>query len=99
MGNLKFRIADSDNLRFYPYVEYTTPGTYEIRGTVADMITNPDRPVSWDAQSFAGFYYDLKNNRQTETLTLVPTLTALSVSRTIEKEDLWYNTTKVGVDF
>jgi len=32
MGNLKFRIADSDILRFYPYVEYTTPGTYEIRG-------------------------------------------------------------------
>ena len=93
MGNIKLNVSDEDNLRFYPYVEYTTPGTYEIRGTVEDMITNPDGPVSWDARSFAGFYYDMKNNRQTETLTLVPTLTALSASRTIDREQLWYNTT------
>ena len=35
MGNMKFRIADNSSvLRFYPFVEYTAPGTYEVRGAV-----------------------------------------------------------------
>jgi S-layer protein (TIGR01567 family) len=99
MDYIKFRIADSDDLRFYPYVEFTEPGTYEIRGTVANMITDPYRPVSWDAQSFVGFYYDLKYDRSTESLTLAPTLSMLSVSRTIDREQLWYNTTIAKTDF
>ncbi|RJS72024.1 hypothetical protein CW696_03745, partial [ANME-2 cluster archaeon] len=37
MGNMYFKTAYdyvNDNIRFYPYVEYTEPGTYEVRGTI-----------------------------------------------------------------
>ena len=90
MGNLKFKTADNDTLRYYPYVEYTAPGTYELRGNVA----NGTGPQSWNAQTFAGFYYDLKYDRSTETLNV------LNVDgTTIQKDNLWYNTTTALVDF
>jgi len=75
--------------------------TVEVRGNV---MNEPDTPLllaKWDAQSFAGFYYDLKNNRQTETLAITETLRTINItnSRSISKESLWYNTTKVPVNF
>jgi len=70
LGNIKFIIADSDELRFYPDVQYTAPGNYETRGYVYNRPDNPAATPSWNAQSFAGFFYDIKYNRKTETLAL-----------------------------
>jgi S-layer protein (TIGR01567 family) len=90
MGNMKFRTADNNTLRYYPYVEYTTPGTYEMRGIVVEGAATQ----TWDAQKFAGFYYDLKYDRSTETLSVI------SVDgTTIQKDNLWYNTTTAKIDF
>ncbi|MEA3417508.1 MAG: S-layer protein domain-containing protein, partial [Thermodesulfobacteriota bacterium] len=97
MGDLYFTTADdnvNDNIRFYPYVEYTEPGTYEVRGTIVkldgitDTIANSvgaplyvadvdpyksgDQPgFQWDYSSFAGVWYDLDEDLQTETLTIL----------------------------
>ena len=93
MGNMKFRIADSSTvLRFYPFVEYTIPGTYEVRGTVYNQSENFTK--SWNAQQFAGFYYDLKNDRQTENLSFLAV-----PARSNLKDTIQYETGKVGVDF
>ncbi|MFZ3384749.1 MAG: S-layer protein domain-containing protein, partial [Candidatus Methanoperedens sp.] len=60
---------------------------------------NPSAQPSWDAQSFAGFFYDIKYNRKTETLSITNTMTELEAARTIEKENLWYKTGKADVEF
>ena len=99
MGNLYFKTADddvNDNIRFYPYVEYTEPGTYEVRGTIAELdVLNPTIAIGaplhvadydwdptngadipgfqWDYSSFAGFWYDLDDDLQTEHLTILQT--------------------------
>ena len=96
MGNLKLSVADNDTLRFYPFVEYTTPGTYEVRGTVVDI--NSTIPPSWNAQNFAGFYYDIKYNRSTETMAL-DGITSDYSGRTIDKTKLTYETKGVPVEF
>ncbi|MCX9015142.1 MAG: S-layer protein domain-containing protein, partial [Candidatus Methanoperedens sp.] len=87
MGDVKFKVADSDTIRFYPMVTRTTPGIHEVRGTVVTGITAGQ---SWDATSFAGFWYDLKDNLKTETLNI----TVASGTRTIAADALWYNTSK-----
>ncbi|MCW7077502.1 MAG: hypothetical protein OCU18_09555, partial [Candidatus Syntrophoarchaeum sp.] len=88
MGNVYFRTADddvNDHIRFYPFVEYTEPGTYEVRGTIEEP--DADSPLltvntpsgtpayeqghMWDYSSFAGFWYDLDGDLQTETLTIL----------------------------
>ncbi|RNI15675.1 PGF-CTERM sorting domain-containing protein [Methanohalophilus sp. RSK] len=72
MENLKFKVADdSADLRFYLMQEYTEPGTYEIRGTVAEA-PGPNGTISWTANdstySFSGFWYDLDEDDTSETL-------------------------------
>ena len=63
---LSFKVADtpSNVLRFYLAKEITEPGTYEVRGSVASG------EASWDASNFAGFYYDLNDNVETESLSV-----------------------------
>ena len=63
---LSFKVADtpSNVLRFYLAKEITDAGTYEIRGSVASG------EASWDASNFAGFYYDLNDNVETESLSV-----------------------------
>jgi S-layer protein (TIGR01567 family) len=106
MGNMKFRVADNDTLRFYPMVVRDQPGTYEVRGTVAsenasaggiDLSTNPTN-IAWSAQSFAGFYYDLKDDLGTENLNIDTSVKdsggAFSISgRRIPKSAMTYSTT------
>lgn len=53
-------------LRYYIYKKITDPGTYQLRGTVANVMQNQ---VTWDNSSFPGFYYDLDRNIGAETLT------------------------------
>jgi S-layer protein (TIGR01567 family) len=70
------------------------PGTYEVRGTVyneTELVAGfgGAGPVSWNAQSFAAFYYDSKDNLGTENLNAVA---IDSTNDKILKNDLWYNT-------
>jgi S-layer protein (TIGR01567 family) len=64
----------------------------EVRGTVvnATALINAGQGATWDATDFAGFWYDLKNNLATENLNIQ----AFKDVRTIDKEKLWYNTTR-----
>ncbi len=70
MGNIRMKVADqgeppsSEPLRFYIYEKVVEPGTYEIRGSVSEVM-NGARPA-WDTSNFAGFYYDIENNLGTE---------------------------------
>jgi S-layer protein (TIGR01567 family) len=83
-----FKVADSDALRFYAFKKETDPGVYEIRGTVATGTQN------WDADSFAGFFYDLNKNVKTETMQV----TAVN-GRVIPEGGLKYATTVQSVAF
>ncbi len=85
---LYFRIADSDALRFYAFKQNTAPGVYEIRGTVASG------PQNWNADSFAGFFYDLNKNVKTESMSV----TNLQ-GRVIQKNGLQYSTTIQNVGY
>ncbi|MDJ1423710.1 MAG: S-layer protein domain-containing protein [Candidatus Methanoperedens sp.] len=95
MGNLKFKVADSNDLRFYPMVIRDQPGTYEVRGTVYNetaIVTGfgGSNDISWTPQSFAGFYYDLKDNLGKENLSIAN----LDITnRKIGKNDIIYSTT------
>jgi len=93
MGNMYFETADDDRLRFYPYVEYAEPGTYEVRGNVADAACAA-AGITWDAHNFAAFWYDLDDDLSTECLVLAAG--AISDSdRTINENYLTYTTTPV----
>jgi S-layer protein (TIGR01567 family) len=83
-----FKVADSNDLRFYAYKEITEPGTYQIRGTVATG------PQTWTADNFAGFFYDLKKNVATESLKV-----SNLKGNVIQKSGLEYSTTIKNVDY
>jgi S-layer protein (TIGR01567 family) len=74
MGDIRIKTADQDvicaeePLRFYVYKEITEPGTYEIRGCVAEIVDGAT--VVWDYSSFAGFYYDIDDNLGTEKIVM-----------------------------
>ena len=70
---LYFRVVDTggDTLRFYVFKQITDTETYEIetyeiRGQVASGTGN----FIWTAANFAGFYYDIKDNISTESLSV-----------------------------
>jgi S-layer protein (TIGR01567 family) len=88
-GNMKFKIADSDETRFYPFVLINTPGPLEVRGTVSELESATNFSVSkWDARNFAGFWYDIDDNKSTESLQVLK----FQSSRTIDKDNLIYQT-------
>ena len=62
MPGIGIKTADDDSLRYVIYKEITKPGTYELRSTVATDT------YSWTADNFAGFYYDIDDNLETELL-------------------------------
>jgi S-layer protein (TIGR01567 family) len=91
---MSFKVADDpDAVRFYLMKEYTDAGTYEVRGTVYE-----DEPGSWDYSSFAGFFYDLDDDVETETLEITTT-TLDDDHRTIGEHELEYNTTIEAVGY
>ncbi|RZN14146.1 MAG: hypothetical protein EF812_06165, partial [Methanosarcinales archaeon] len=81
MGEVRFKVADSDELRFYPFIDCS--GYYEIKG----MLASGTEAQTWDPYSFAGFYYDLDQDIKTEKLEI----SGIS-GRTIEKGNLTYQT-------
>ncbi len=76
-SGIKIRTADADDLRFYLYKTITEPGDYQIRGAVAGIVNGAnnlaDNSFTWNPQTFAGFYYDLKKDLGTETIKVVLT--------------------------
>ncbi|HJH32588.1 MAG TPA: PGF-pre-PGF domain-containing protein [Methanosarcinaceae archaeon] len=84
MNDLKFRVADSDTMRYYPFV---VGDTYYAQGTVADG------NYHWDAYNFAGFYFDLDGNISTERLD------ATVIDRNIGRGKLVYSTKPVTTRF
>ncbi|TFH49545.1 MAG: tetratricopeptide repeat protein, partial [Methanothrix sp.] len=62
MPGIEIKTADADRLRYYVYKVIMEPSTYELRGTVATDT------YAWTADNFAGFYYDIDNNLETESL-------------------------------
>ncbi|MCZ7384295.1 MAG: S-layer protein domain-containing protein [Candidatus Methanoperedens sp.] len=85
-------------------VTITTPGPYEVRGEVYDnqshypaIGANSTLGTGWTAYNFAGFWYDLKEGLQSETLNINATnTTAILVNgnRNITKQTVYYNTTR-----
>ncbi|HQJ29254.1 MAG TPA: S-layer protein domain-containing protein [Methanotrichaceae archaeon] len=91
MEKVHIKTADNDTLRYYIYKEETEPGDYEVRGQVATD------SFSWNPQNFAGFYYDLKKDLGTETLT-----TAITEGKKLSGDAPYgviYQTTAQGKDF
>jgi S-layer protein (TIGR01567 family) len=95
-GDLKFKVADSSTgLRFYPIIEKTKPGKYEVRGGTYDNTRSSYRSLVWDAQRFPGFWYNLGGGKSSEKLTVNQSASSLTnVSRIIERENLLYNTSR-----
>ncbi len=92
--NLKFKVADSATaLRFYPIIEKTKPGKYEVRGGAYDQ--SKYKNLIWDAQRFPGFWYALGGGKSSETLTVDQTASRLTnANRTIKEEKLLYKTSR-----
>jgi S-layer protein (TIGR01567 family) len=82
------KAADPNVLRYYIYKEITEPGTYEIRGNVATG------SATWNADTFAGFYYDIDDNIKTEEL--VATVTERKL---LEPDGVVYTTTAMEDNF
>ncbi len=89
MGKLKFLVADDNTLRFAPFVDMSDPGTYELRGTIAE-----DQVYKWTPLNFEGFYYDIDEGIQSESLE-VKTL----AGRTIASGQLVYTAVPVTTTF
>ncbi|TGC10941.1 S-layer protein domain-containing protein [Methanolobus halotolerans] len=90
MGKINFIVADSSTLRFAPFVDMSDPGTYELRGTVAEG----SEELTWTPLNFEGFYYDIDEGIRTETLELK------SIDdRKIPKDGLVYTSTPREVSF
>ncbi|WP_246275908.1 S-layer protein domain-containing protein [Methanolobus zinderi] len=90
MGKINFIVADSSTLRFAPFVDMSDPGTYELRGTVAEG----KETLTWTPLNFEGFYYDIDEGIRTEELELK----VISGSR-IGDGNLVYTSTPQEVSF
>ncbi|MCQ1534976.1 PGF-CTERM sorting domain-containing protein [Methanosarcina sp. KYL-1] len=68
LENVSFKTADtsSDVLRFYIMREIKYPGVHVIGGAASFGTGN----FTWDASNFAGFFYDLDDNVETESLSV-----------------------------
>ena len=64
-GDIKIKIADSDDLRFYIYKPLKTSGIHEIRSAV---VNDENNLAEWNPQNFAGFYYDINKDLGAESL-------------------------------
>ncbi len=89
MGKIKFLVADSGTIRFAPFVDMTEPGTYELRGTVAE---NED--YKWTPLNFEGFYYNMDDGKGTESLEVVS-----RTGTTIAADGLVYKAVPTAVSF
>jgi S-layer protein (TIGR01567 family) len=90
MQNLHIKTADQEvidanhPLRYYIYNMFTEPGTYELRGTLANVLMNN---VTWDNSSFPGFYYDIDKNLGAESITFRPSLNSPTIAMLSDQMD------------
>ncbi|WP_410808265.1 S-layer protein domain-containing protein, partial [Methanohalobium sp.] len=77
MENIYFNTADSDDVRFYMKNKITTTGTYDVRGAVANEsdFNIGNGWINWTPKgeenySFAEFWYDLDDDKFSETLSV-----------------------------
>ncbi|MDQ1261565.1 MAG: hypothetical protein QG575_746, partial [Euryarchaeota archaeon] len=88
MPCIGIKTADADSLRYCIYRDITKPGTYEVRGTAAtDTFT-------WTADNFAGFYYDIDDNLETESLR-----TSVTDGELAEPDGITYTTMAMTTSF
>ncbi|MDP2844713.1 MAG: S-layer protein domain-containing protein, partial [Candidatus Methanoperedens sp.] len=73
----------------------------EIHGVVFDEKSNTyNTTLLWDAQNFTGFYYNFNGGKSSETLNITQAASSLtSASRTIEKDNLFYNTSRTDQNY
>jgi len=96
MDDIYLVTADNDSLRFYPMVEYTEPGVFEVSGEV-QYVTGANPEIVWTAHNFSGFYYDLDEDTSTETLTVAAnSINCSAGDRIIEENRLTYRTVSVA---
>lgn len=70
----------------------------EIRGAAYDE--SQYKNLSWDAQRFPGLWYNFNGGKQSETLNIIQSASTLkSTSRTILKDNLFYNTSRTDQNF
>ncbi|MCL2549401.1 MAG: hypothetical protein FWE78_00390 [Methanimicrococcus sp.] len=100
MGKMKFIVADSATLRFAPIIEYTDPGTYEIRGTVSDFANDDYIVYEWTPMNFEGFYYDINDDiSDSERITILNHTTLSNSSRRIASGDVVYTSNVTTVSY
>ena len=111
MKDMYFKVADNSTVRFYPYKVYTEPGDYNVRGTIVEAcsVSNANIRVAgatgcpatpgyvWDPYNYAAFWYDVDDDLKSEYLYINASLT--SSGRTIEEDDLIYNTSPQVQDY
>ncbi|CAD6493639.1 MAG: S-layer protein [Candidatus Argoarchaeum ethanivorans] len=86
MGDIKFKVADSDTLRFAPFVE----GLEELRGTVSCS----DGAFDWTPFNFEGLYYDFDTGLGSETLKVIS-----ASGSSIDENDLVYESKPINTEF
>lgn len=65
----------------------------EVRGEIINLENRPNWKTTWNASNFAGFWYDLDGDLQTEELQIVSgSINASCDDRTINEGDLRYTT-------
>jgi uncharacterized protein involved in high-affinity Fe2+ transport len=99
-GDMKFHVADNraaddtaDNYRYYLAIDKTEHGTYEVRGQVFDPALDAS-PHTWTPQNFAGFYYDVDNDLQSEELSA-----EVTAPNTIADDNLTYSASRVKTSY
>ena len=91
MGKINIVVADSNTLRFAPYVDMSEPGTYELRGTVTEATE-----FKWTPFNFEGLLYDIDTGEGDETLEIER---ENSGDRSIDENDLTYTTEPIQKKF
>ncbi len=93
LENVSFRTADtgSDVLRFHLIKEIKDPGIHVIGGAASFSADN----FTWNASSFAGFFYDLDDNIETESLSV----SNIIDGNVIDEGGLVYETSIENVDY
>ncbi|CAD6492564.1 MAG: S-layer protein [Candidatus Argoarchaeum ethanivorans] len=86
MGDIKFKVADSDTLRFAPFVE----GLDELRGTVSYS----EGAFDWTPFNFEGLYYDFDTGFGSETLKVIN-----ASGSSIDENDLVYESKPINTKF
>jgi S-layer-related duplication domain len=92
--NLSLTMTDQSDSTKTQLLEWTITVTEKSTGNrIWDAGLGMPTTYTWDARSFAGFYYDLDNGEGSETMTIT------GIGRSLDKNSIKYETTTSNVDF